>query len=346
MQRPSAFARILASADRALRQQYRCARRLSPRHDTSGDRGSSSASDCHVRKWRVEANQHAHNARHDHSIPTPATARSPRTTRASTAASSSACPRRASTAAPCARCGCRAARTAASFRARRPPKPPATGPACAAAPSLRPGTPVSMPPTQLARGAVSLIEDGVLDAGGIEHLATRVGVTSRHLRRIFESAVRRVADRVCADASAAAREAFAHRHALPVTEVALASGFASVRRFNALFRARYRMAPGRLRAHAEYGALPADAGVRARLPAALRLGRDARFPSRARGAGRRAHASDGYARSLAVEHRGAMHAGASRCGGHDASTRLRSSCRRRSPAPFPPCCRASSMRSI
>src|SRR4029450_10014091 len=47
---------------------------------------------------------------------------------------------------------------------------------------------------------------------------------------------------------------------LPVTEIALASGFASVRRFNALFRSRYRMAPARLRAHAEVSALPATLG--------------------------------------------------------------------------------------
>ncbi len=124
-------------------------------------------------------------------------------------------------------------------------------------PELAPGHASVDASAQLARGAVSLIEDGVLEAGGVEHLADRVGVTSRHLRRIFDTQygvspieyaqTQRLllAKRLLTDTS------------LPVTEIALASGFASVRRFNALFRSRYRMAPGRLRAHAEASALPA-----------------------------------------------------------------------------------------
>src|SRR6267143_1461647 len=46
--------------------------------------------------------------------------------------------------------------------------------------------------------------------------------------------------------------------ALPVTEVAFASGFGSVRRFNALFKQRYRLRPGRLRGQ-QRGAAPATA---------------------------------------------------------------------------------------
>ena len=123
-------------------------------------------------------------------------------------------------------------------------------------PELAPGHASVDAAEQLARGAVSLIEDGVLDDGGIERLAARVGVTSRHLRRIFETQygvspieyaqTQRLllAKRLLTDTS------------LPVTEIALASGFASVRRFNALFRSRYRMAPGRLRIHADARALP------------------------------------------------------------------------------------------
>src|SRR4029450_5137379 len=109
-------------------------------------------------------------------------------------------------------------------------------------PELAPGNASVDASEQLARGAVSLIEDGVLEAGGLEHLGDRVGVTSRHLRRIFDTQygvspieyaqTQRLllAKRLLTDTS------------LPVTEIALASGFASVRRFNALFRSRYRMA--------------------------------------------------------------------------------------------------------
>jgi AraC family transcriptional regulator of adaptative response / DNA-3-methyladenine glycosylase II len=48
--------------------------------------------------------------------------------------------------------------------------------------------------------------------------------------------------------------------ALPVTDVAFASGFGSLRRFNALFKQRYRLQPGRLRRHMKaHGAASADA---------------------------------------------------------------------------------------
>ena len=47
--------------------------------------------------------------------------------------------------------------------------------------------------------------------------------------------------------------------ALPVTEVAFASGFGSVRRFNALFKQRYRLQPGRLRRHMRGAAAAAPA---------------------------------------------------------------------------------------
>ena len=110
---------------------------------------------------------------------------------------------------------------------------------------------------RLAQGAVDLIENGVLEEGGIEHLAARVGVTSRHLRRIFvtEFGVSPI------EYAQTQRLLLAKRlltdTALPVTEIARASGFASVRRFNALFKARYRMSPGRLRQARGAGALPA-----------------------------------------------------------------------------------------
>ncbi len=81
----------------------------------------------------------------------------------------------------------------------------------------------------------------------LARLAGRLGVSDRHLRRIFAAEhgvsplqyvqTRRLllAKRLLTDT------------ALPVTEVALASGFASLRRFNAAFVQRYRMSPSRLR---------------------------------------------------------------------------------------------------
>ena len=108
-----------------------------------------------------------------------------------------------------------------------------------------------------AQGAVDLIENGVLDAGGIEHLSARVGVTSRHLRRIFEAEFGVSPIEYAQTQRLLLAKRLLTDTALPVTEVASASGFASVRRFNALFKARYRMAPGRLREARGAVALPA-----------------------------------------------------------------------------------------
>jgi len=176
-------------------------------------------------------------------------------------------------------------------------------------PELAPGHASVDASARLARGAVSLIEDGALDAGGIEHLATRVGVTSRHLRRIFESEYGvspieyaqthrlLLAKRLLTDTT------------LPVTEIALASGFASVRRFNALFRARYRMAPGRLRERADTESLPAALAFELAYRPPYDWDAMLEF-LRARAVPGVEHASDdAYVRSLSVEHRGTLHAG-------------------------------------
>src|SRR5262249_32968705 len=58
--------------------------------------------------------------------------------------------------------------------------------------------------------------------------------------------------------------------ALPVTEIAFASGFASLRRFNDAFSSRYRMAPTRLRKKAIDGASTPVAGSTSKLQLAYR----------------------------------------------------------------------------
>jgi len=176
-------------------------------------------------------------------------------------------------------------------------------------PELAPGNAGVDATARIAKVAVNLIDDGALDDGDIESLAARVGVTSRHLRRVFDSQFG-----VSPIAYAQTHRLLLAKHLLtdtelPVTEVALASGFASLRRFNALFKERYRMAPGRLRA---------DATARA-LPAALVFGLSFRPPYdwaamldflRARAIdGVEEVTQDSYRRTLAVEQRGATHAG-------------------------------------
>lgn len=123
-------------------------------------------------------------------------------------------------------------------------------------PELAPGLSSVEVSGRLARAAAEMIENGALESNSLEALATRVGVTSRHLRRIFadEFGVSPI------EYAQTQRLLLAKRlltdTVLPVTDVALASGFRSLRRFNALVRARYRMAPSRLRRDAAPRSLP------------------------------------------------------------------------------------------
>jgi AraC family transcriptional regulator of adaptative response / DNA-3-methyladenine glycosylase II len=115
-------------------------------------------------------------------------------------------------------------------------------------PELAPGNAAVDAGERLAGAAASLIEDGVLDRDGVDRAAGRLGVTARHLRRVFEAEfgvtpiafaqTQRLllAKRLLADTT------------MPVTEVALASGFTSLRRFNALVRTRYGLTPTAMRA--------------------------------------------------------------------------------------------------
>ena len=114
-------------------------------------------------------------------------------------------------------------------------------------PELAPGNSSVDATSRLAQAAASLIEDGSLNGAGVEGVAARLGITDRHLRRAFgaEFGVSPVAFAQTQRLLLAKRLLTDTR--LPVTEIALASGFGSLRRFNALFRERYRLNPKQLR---------------------------------------------------------------------------------------------------
>ena len=117
-------------------------------------------------------------------------------------------------------------------------------------PELAPGNASVDATSRLAQAAASLIEDAALEESNLAALAQRLGITDRHLRRAFgaEFGVSPV------EFAQTQRLLLAKRlltdTALPVTDIAFASGFGSVRRFNALFRERYRLQPKQLRRHA------------------------------------------------------------------------------------------------
>lgn len=95
--------------------------------------------------------------------------------------------------------------------------------------------------------ALQLIEMGALEESGVPALATRLHVGDRQLRRLFASELGVSPLQVEATRRLLFAKQLLTETALPVTEVALAAGFASLRRFNAAFLQAYGMAPTRLR---------------------------------------------------------------------------------------------------
>jgi len=111
--------------------------------------------------------------------------------------------------------------------------------------------------------ALNLIEAGALDEGDVDALAARLGVGERHLRRLFRQHLGAAPVSVAQTRRVLLAKALIHQTDLPMAEVAMASGFGSVRRFNETFQALYGRPPSALRARAER---PWDGGVRLSLP--------------------------------------------------------------------------------
>lgn len=114
-------------------------------------------------------------------------------------------------------------------------------------PELAPGLAPVDSAVRLAQSAARIVEEDGLADCSIPDLAARLGVSDRHLRRVFfkEYGVSLVqyiqtwrlllAKRLLTDTQ------------LSMTEIAMIAGFGSIRRFNDLFRKHYRLAPSKLR---------------------------------------------------------------------------------------------------
>ena len=89
------------------------------------------------------------------------------------------------------------------------------------------------------------------DAATLTTLAAHLGVSDRHLRRIFAAEHGVTPMQYLQTRRLLLAKQLLTDSAMPVAQVALAAGFRSLRRFNAAFVARYRMSPSRLRGAAE-----------------------------------------------------------------------------------------------
>lgn len=114
-------------------------------------------------------------------------------------------------------------------------------------PECSPGSPAWLGTPNTVSRALRLIAESGLENGDVEGLAERLGVSSRHLRRLFLRHLGATPNAVAQTSRIHFAKKLLDETKLPMTDVALASGFGSVRRFNAAIRKIYRRTPTQIR---------------------------------------------------------------------------------------------------
>jgi AraC family transcriptional regulator, regulatory protein of adaptative response / DNA-3-methyladenine glycosylase II len=95
--------------------------------------------------------------------------------------------------------------------------------------------------------ALGLIEAGALDDANVETLASRLGMGERQLRRLFQQHLGASPISIAQTRRILLAKQLIQDTRLPMTEVAAAAGFGSIRRFNEIFQQLYRRPPKALR---------------------------------------------------------------------------------------------------
>lgn len=131
---------------------------------------------------------------------------------------------------------CAAAAEEAGFRACRRCRPESA-----------PGTPVWQGASATVSRALRLIERGAMDDGSVGALAGQLGVGERYLRKLFTAHLGTSPQAVAASRRAHFARVLLDASSEPITQVALASGFRSVRQFNDVMRAVFGRTPTELR---------------------------------------------------------------------------------------------------
>jgi AraC family transcriptional regulator, regulatory protein of adaptative response / methylated-DNA-[protein]-cysteine methyltransferase len=126
-------------------------------------------------------------------------------------------------------------------------------------PEAAPGTPAWRGVAASVSRALRLIERGFLDDGrSVDDLADTLGMTARHLRRLFLRHAGASPTAVAGTRRVQRAKTLIDETTLPMSAIAFAAGFTSIRRFNAAFRAVYRRPPSALRRRRARRQSPAD----------------------------------------------------------------------------------------
>lgn len=114
-------------------------------------------------------------------------------------------------------------------------------------PETAPFSPAWLGSRTTVQRAMRLIRDGALDRGGVDDLAERLGVGTRHLDRLFQRHIGASPLQVARTQRVQRAKRLLDQTRVPMIEVAARAGFASLRRFNAVFAEVYKRTPSDIR---------------------------------------------------------------------------------------------------
>ncbi|MBV8910596.1 MAG: DNA-3-methyladenine glycosylase 2 family protein [Gammaproteobacteria bacterium] len=114
-------------------------------------------------------------------------------------------------------------------------------------PERAPGLAMVDATSRLAGAAIARIEEHAVSNGKLADLAAALGVSDRHLRRVTEAELGVAPIELAQTQRLLLAKRLLSETSLKLAEIAFASGFGSMRRFNALFKSRYGLNPGSIR---------------------------------------------------------------------------------------------------
>lgn len=133
-------------------------------------------------------------------------------------------------------------------------------------PETSPGTPAWAGTSATVSRALRLIAGGALDGGSVRALAATLGIGERHLGRLFRRHLGATPLTVAHTRRLHAAKRLLDETDLPITDVAHAAGFGSLRRFNRVVQETWQRTPRELRARRRRNAVATAPGITLRLP--------------------------------------------------------------------------------
>ena len=132
-------------------------------------------------------------------------------------------------------------------------------------PETAPGTPAWNGTSTTVARAMTLIRQAAPDPVKVAWLAARLGVGERHLRRLFRQHLGTTPKALLDNQRLLFAKKLIAETDMPITQAALASGYGSLRRFNAAFRRHLGLTPSQIRNGRSAAAGPHDDGFRCTL---------------------------------------------------------------------------------